>query len=107
MASVSVTVDGPIRYANLYDGTLIDYRKEPTEWSPTPVPSRGGKGSDYLLRGNTLGGVKAYATEQAKGIERTGDNKYIIDFGTNNTGRIYLPSVTIPAGDTIQVRPKC
>ena len=107
MASVSVTVDGPIRYANLYDGTLIDYRKEPTEWSPTPVPSRGGKGSDYLLRGNTLGGVKAYATEQAKGIEGTGDNKYIIDFGTNNTGRIYLPSVTIPAGDTIQVRPKC
>lgn len=100
-----VAIDGPIRYANLYDGTLIDYRKEPTRWeSLTTNPSIGEEGSDYLLRGNTIGGVKAYATEQIAGIKKTGENKFILDFGTNNTGRIYLPSVTIPAGDTITVR---
>ena len=100
-----VAIDGPIRYANLYDGTLIDYRKEPTVWeSLTPSPSPKGEGSDYLLRGNTLGGVKAYATEQIEGIVKTGENKFILDFGTNNTGRIFLPSVMIPNGDTITVR---
>lgn len=111
-----VAVDGPIRYANLYDGTLIDYRKEPKEWKSltpsTSIPSEArhpvappiGEGSSYHLRGNTLGGVKAYATEQNVGMTKVGENKFIIDFGTNNTGRIYLPSVTIPDGDTITVR---
>ena len=95
-----VAIDGSIRYANLYDGTLIDYRKEPTEWMQAQIVDA----PCQALRGNTLGGVKAYATEQSVGMTRVGENKFILDFGTNNTGRIYLPSVTIPAGDTIRVR---
>ena len=95
-----VAIDSPIRYANLYDGTLIDYRREPKTWMPAQVV----EAPCQTLRGNMLGGVKVYATEQIKGIVKTGENKFILDFGTNNTGRIYLPKVTIPEGDTITVR---
>ena len=95
-----VAIDGPIRYANLYDGTLIDYRKEPKAWMPAQVV----EAPCQTLRGNTLGGVKAYATEQPTGLIKTGDKCFILDFGTNNTGRICLPNATIPDGDTITVR---
>ena len=98
--SWQVATDGPIRYANLYDGTLIDYRMKPTQWMQAKVV----EAPCQTLRGNMLGGVKAYATEQIKGIVKRGENKFILDFGTNNTGRIYLPKVTILAGDTITVR---
>ena len=37
--SWQVAVDGPIRYANLYDGTLIDYRMTPRTWMPVQVVS--------------------------------------------------------------------
>ena len=95
-----VAIDGSIRYANLYDGTLIDYRKEPTEWMQAQIVDA----PCQALRGNTIVGVKAYATEKSVGMTKVADNKYILDFGTNNTGRIYLPKVTIPDGDTIMVR---
>ena len=100
-----VAVDGPIRYANLYDGTLLDYRKEPKEWMPVQVVSA----PCQELRGNSLGGVKAYATEHPVGVAPShlstpASPSYILDFGTNNTGRIFLPQVTIPAGDTVIVR---
>ena len=133
-----VAVDGPIRYANLYDGTLIDYRRQPTEWMPAQVV----EAPCSVMRGGLLGGVKAYATErlrvgeQSSGIRlrvgasagirprvgasagmgerssgmqmvsitKTGDKRFILDFGTNNTGRICLPQVTIADGDTICIR---
>ena len=100
-----VAVDGPIRYANLYDGTLVDYRQTPTQWMSAQVVSA--PCSD--MRGNSIGGVKAYATEQPVSIvpshPRTpAPPRYILDFGTNNTGRIYLPKVTIPEGDTVRIR---
>ncbi|MBR1484301.1 MAG: family 78 glycoside hydrolase catalytic domain [Prevotella sp.] len=95
-----VAVDGPIRYANLYDGTLIDYRREPAAWQPAQVVDA----PCPVLRGNALGGVKAYKTEPVADITQTGHQRFIIDFGTNNTGRIFLPSVTIPTGDTITIR---
>ena len=95
-----VAIDGPIRYANLYDGTLIDYRKEPTQWMQAKVV----EAPCQTLRGNMLGGVKAYATEKSVEMAKVGENKYILDFGTNNTGRIYLSSVKIPEGDTIHIR---
>ena len=97
-----VAIDGPIRYANLYDGTLINYRKEPTQWMPAQVV----EAPCQTLRGNSLGGVKAYATEHPVSIVngKSANGKYIIDFGTNNTGRIFLPSVIIGNGDTVRVR---
>ena len=95
-----VAVDGHIRYANLYDGTLIDYRKVPTEWMPAQVV----KTPCSTLRGNTLDGVIAYDTESASNVKQTGDHRFIIDFGTNNTGRIHLRNVTITEGDTVCVR---
>ena len=95
-----VAVDGPIRYANLYDGTLIDYRRKPTEW----IPAQMVEAPCSTLRGNTLGGVKTYATESASNITNTGYKRIILDFGTNNTGRIYLPAVHVADGDTVCVR---
>lgn len=95
-----VAVDGPIRYANLYDGTLIDYRMVPTEWMPVQVVEAPGK----VMRGGLLSGVKTYATERQASITKTGDKRFILDFGTNNTGRIYLSDVTIANGDTIRIR---
>ena len=48
--------------------------------------------------------MKTYATESAVKITNTGDRRFILDFGTNNTGRIFLPNVTFPEGDTIIIR---
>ncbi|MBQ8486847.1 MAG: family 78 glycoside hydrolase catalytic domain [Prevotella sp.] len=95
-----VATDGPIRYANLYDGTLIDYRREPTAWQPAQVVDA----PCTTLRGNTLSGVRAYATESAVSMTKTADRRFILDFGTNNTGRMFLPSATISDGDTVRVR---
>lgn len=95
-----VAVDGPIRYANLYDGTLIDYRMTPTAWMPVQVVEAPAK----VMRGGLLSGVKTYATDPMVSITKTGHKRFILDFGTNNTGRIYLPQATIVDGDTIRIR---
>ena len=95
-----VAIDGPIRYANLYDGTLIDYRMTPKEWKSVQVVDAPAK----VMRGGLLSGVKTYVTEQQVGITKTGNKRFILDFGTNHTGRIYLSDVTIAEGDTICVR---
>lgn len=95
-----VAINGPIRYANLYDGTLIDYRMTPTEWMPVQVVD----GPCHTMRGGLLSGVKAYAKERPVNISKAGERRFILDFGTNNTGRIFLPKVTIADGDTVCVR---
>ena len=95
-----IATDGPVRYANLYDGTLIDYNRKPTEWMPVQIV--GAPCSE--LRGNSIGGVKAYKTEESVSCKPVGKDRYILDFGTNNTGRILLPSVIIGKGDTVCVR---
>lgn len=56
------------------------------------------------MRGGLLSGVKAYAEERPVNISKAGDRRFILDFGTNNTGRICLPKVTIAPGDTVCVR---
>ena len=95
-----VAIDGPIRYANIYDGTFIDYRLKPEAWMPVQVVSAPAS----VMRGGLLSGVKTYATEHAASIVKTSDRRFILDFGTNNTGRIFLPSVSIAVGDTVCVR---
>lgn len=95
-----IAFDGPVRYANIYDGTLVDYNCQPTAWMPVQVV----EAPCPLLRGNSIGGVKAYKTEESISCKPGGKGKYILDFGTNNTGRIFLPSVTIGSGDTVSVR---
>ena len=95
-----IAFDGPVRYANIYDGTFVDYNCQPTAWMPVQVV----EAPCPLLRGNSIGGVKAYKTEESISCKPIGKGKYILDFGTNNTGRIFLPSVTIGNGDTVSVR---
>ena len=84
----------------LNDGTLIDYRRQPSEWMPVQVV----EAPCTELRGNTLGGVKTYATEQPVNVVKTGTHCFVLDFATNNTGRIHLPQITIPEGDTVRIR---
>lgn len=97
-----VATDGPVRYANLYDGTLIDYRRQPTCWQPAQVVDA----PCDTMRGNILPGVKAYADEAPIRVVTAAGKRpqFILDFGTNNTGRIYLPEVVIAHGDTVCVR---
>lgn len=99
-SSWQIAIDGPIRYANLYDGTLIDYNRKPTEWMPVQIV----EAPCSEMRGNSIGGVIAYATEGFSNINAKDNGRYILDFGTNNTGRIFLPSVVIGMGDTVTVR---
>lgn len=95
-----VAIDGPIRYANIYDGTLIDYRMKPAKWMQAEKVDAPCK----EMRGNALGGVVACGNDSSVKITDTGRGSFILDFATNNTGRIYLPNVTIANGDTIVVR---
>ena len=48
--------------------------------------------------------IKAYKTEESVGCRPISKDKYILDFGTNNTGRIFLPAVIIGKGDTVSVQ---
>lgn len=95
-----IAIDGPIRYANIYDGTLVDYNCQPTTWKPSQVVDA----PCSQLRGNSIGGVKAYKTEESVSCRPISKDKYILDFGTNNTGRIFLPAVIIGKGDTASVQ---
>ena len=104
-----VNIDGPIRYSNLYDGMMYDARKELKGWL-TPgyddsawlaahsVKAPGGK-----LTGNLLPPVIVYETDEPLWIKQVG-NRYIVDFGTNNTGRIVLKEMKLPMGDTLCIR---
>ena len=95
-----LSVNGPIRYANIYDGTLIDYRRSlrtDSSWMAARIVAAP-KGK---LRGGMLGGVITYARDTANIVTGT---KTIIDFGTNSAGRISLNSITIPEGDTVRIR---
>ncbi len=104
-----VNIDGPIRYSNLYDGMMYDARKELKGWLTSdyddsawlvarPAKAPGGK-----LTGNLLPPVTVYGTDKPLWIKQVGD-RYIVDFGTNNTGRIVLKSMKLPLGDTLCIR---
>lgn len=104
-----VTADGPVRYANEYDGELYNSNITIDGWDkPGYDDSRWGKADVMKAPGGKLVGSPApnmsiYQTERPVTIRRFG-LRHIIDFGTNNAGRIRLHLSQSAKGDTIRIR---
>lgn len=100
--------DGAIRYANEYDGELFDARRELRGWdTPSYDDSRWLRAAVVdapggVLRGNITPPMSVYRTEKPVSVRRYG-NRYIVDFGTNNAGRVRM-SYGGAAGDTVRIR---
>lgn len=103
-----LTADGPVRYSSEYDGELYDARQTMDGWDAAGfddshwmqarrVPAPGG-----VLRGNLSPAMHVYATEKPVRITRFA-NRYIVDFGTNNAGRIRM-NYQAANGDTVRIR---
>ena len=100
--------DGPIRYANEYDGELFDARRSLSGWveagyddsrwrSAEVVGAPGGR-----MRGALAPPMTVYAEDRPVSVRRYG-RRFIVDFGTNNAGRLRL-SLRGNAGDTVRIR---
>ena len=107
-ATWKFSADGPIRYANEYDGELYDARREQAGWasagfgdsswaSASVVGEPGG-----VLRGNITPPMSVYSVEHPVAVRSYGC-RHIIDFGTNNAGRVCL-TLSPQAGDTVRIR---
>lgn len=104
-----LTADGAIRYANEYDGELYDATRMTDDWA-TPsfddsrwmtaheVDAPGG-----VMRGNVTPAMSVYAAERPVEVRKYG-RRFIIDFGTNNAGRIRLGNIAAGCGDTVTIR---
>lgn len=95
-----LAMDGPIRYANIYDGTLVDFNKSPRHWRYADVV----EAPCTVMRGNCLGGVTAHSVSHPVNIISINPTRHIVDFGANDAGRIMLEDVTIKKNDTIRIR---
>ena len=107
-ATWKFSADGPIRYANEYDGELFDARREQAGWASAGfddsrwayaavVGEPGG-----VLRGNITPAMGIYSTERPVAVKSYG-RRHIVDFGTNNAGRVRL-TLRTPSGDTVRIR---
>lgn len=103
-----LNVDGAIRYANEYDGELFDARLAWKGWSqPSFDDSRWKHAREVsdpggTLRGNITPEMSIYRTDEPVKLRKFG-KRYILDFGTNEAGRIRLKAKGRP-GDTVCVR---
>ncbi len=104
-----VTADGPMLYANEYDGELYNANLSLNGWNTTEyddshwlksqtMPAPGG-----TLRGALAPNMHVYKTELPLAIYKFG-NRYIVDFGTNNAGRVHIKAAQTIKGDTIRIR---
>ena len=107
-ATWKFSADGPTRYANEYDGELYDARRGQAGWSSagfddsrwTPASVVGEPGG--VLRGNITPPMTVYSTEHPVAVRSYG-RRHIIDFGTNNAGRVRL-TLSPSAGDTVRIK---
>lgn len=104
-----VCADGPVRYANEYDGECYDANRQVKGWNcvgfddsrwmkPQVMKAPGG-----TLRGGLAPNMTVYQTEKPLSIHRFGQ-RCIVDFGTNNAGRIHIRLPRSVKGDTIRIR---
>ena len=103
-----ISAEGPVRYANEYDGELYDARRQLAGWTEwgyddskwmkaRNVGAPGGR-----LRGNVTPPMEVYEKNRPVALRRYG-RRYIADFGTNGAGRIRM-MMRGQAGDTIVIR---
>lgn len=107
-SSWRLSIDGPVRYDNVYDGELFDARRILKNWirpgfnDSAWMHARVVSGPGGTLRGNITPCMTVYSTEAPVAVRRYG-NRLIVDFGTNGAGRIRL-RLTGNEGDTVRVR---
>lgn len=107
-SSWRLSTDGPIRYANVYDGEMFDARMIMTGWTQHAyddsawMHARVVSAPGGVLRGNITPEMSVYQTEAPKVVRRYG-GRLIVDFGTNGAGRICL-RLKGNRGDTVRVR---
>lgn len=104
-----LTVRGPIRSNNEYDGEIYDARLELGDWtSPAyddsrwTVPQRAALPYG-TLRANRSPNMKVMETVRPISIRRLGD-RYLIDFGRNMAGWAKLRLDGTASGDTVRIR---
>lgn len=108
-SSWRVWADGPVRYANEYDGELYDANRRMDGWDrPGYDDARWMKAQAMAAPGGVLCGALApnmsvYQTERPVAVHRYGQ-RYIVDFGTNNAGRVRLRMGHTAQGDTVCIR---
>ena len=106
--SWSLSYEGPVRYANEYDGELFDANRSLGDWTKAGyddskwLKARAVGEPGGVLRGSIASNMSVYEVEKPVAIHSYGD-RHIIDFGTNNAGRVRL-KINAPKGDTIHVR---
>ncbi len=104
----NISTDGPVRYANEYDGELFDSRKILKGWGlPGFVDKDCRKAEEVsppggLMAGNITPPMIVYKSERPVSITRFG-NRHIVDFGTNNAGRVRM-NMKSAVGDTVTIR---
>ncbi len=104
-----VTADGPVRYANEYDGELYDSNMAMDGWSKPGFDDSHWAKADVMTApggkpvGSPAPNMSVYQTEEPVAVRRFG-RCHIVDFGTNNAGRIRLRLPHTVKGDTIRLR---
>lgn len=100
--------DGPVRWANYYDGECYDARKEMGDASLYSFDDSRWEHAQVVTapRGDLIGNITpnmhVYATDRPVKLFRYG-RRTILDFGTNGAGRLRI-RLQPPEGDTITLR---
>lgn len=115
-----MTVNGPIRYSNIYDGEGYDAR---LSLSPAPSPKARGEYAAWAaagyddaswltpdtvkapggrMRGNITPPMRVYEAGKPVAVKHC-DDRWVVDFGTNGAGvpRLYIDAAR---GDTVRLR---
>ncbi|MBQ7280167.1 MAG: glycoside hydrolase family 78 protein [Bacteroidales bacterium] len=105
-----LSANGPIRANNEYDGEEYDARMTLGDWSTAgyddsqwlraeqAIPPAG------ILTGHPNDNIRIRQTINAKTITNVGNNRHIIDFGQNLSGRAVVNIHDAASGDTITFR---
>ncbi len=104
----NISADGPVRYANEYDGELFDARKILKGWGLPGFREKDSRKAEVVsppggvMVGNITPPMSVYDSEKPVSINKIG-NRYIVDFGTNNAGRVCM-HMKSAIGDTVTIR---
>ncbi len=105
-----LNVNGPIRYSNLYDGEMYDATQElgnvfhlqydDSHWMQAQrMHSPKGK-----LVGNLSLPIVVYRKDKPAKLWKVSPKRYLVDFGTNETGRVCLHLQGLLRQDSVRVR---
>lgn len=101
--------EGPIIYANVYEGEVYDARKEQKDWAKAEASISGWKKvsienkAPSKLFPQIIPSIRMHGVIGAEKLYKTQEGKWIYDFGRNRTGNILL-SVKLPRGTRVKIQ---